>query len=143
MIWFNQLPIGMIESFEQFSQRFLHHVAINKRYPKTESYLFTIVQHEHEGLREYVQMFVEDVLEVLHVDAELLASITQQNVKRSRFKESISGEPPTTQEELLARAEKRIRIEETAGTRPMNPMKRRLNEEEFGDKSSVNVVNHP
>ncbi|KAL0433790.1 UNVERIFIED_CONTAM: hypothetical protein Slati_2713300 [Sesamum latifolium] len=34
MAWFNQLPIGTIDSFEQLSQRFLHHFAINKRYPK-------------------------------------------------------------------------------------------------------------
>ncbi|KAL0395033.1 UNVERIFIED_CONTAM: hypothetical protein Slati_4469500 [Sesamum latifolium] len=52
MVWFNQLPLGTIETFDQLSQRFLHHFSINKRYPKTASYLFTIVQHEHEGLRE-------------------------------------------------------------------------------------------
>ncbi|KAL0449518.1 UNVERIFIED_CONTAM: hypothetical protein Slati_1508200 [Sesamum latifolium] len=102
MAWFNQLPPGTVETFEQLSQRFLHHFAINKWYPKTASYLFTIVQHEHEGLREYVQ----------------------------RFKESISGKPPATKEELLARAEKYIRIEETAGKRSMTPMKRKSTEEE-------------
>ncbi|KAL0462362.1 UNVERIFIED_CONTAM: hypothetical protein Slati_0123800 [Sesamum latifolium] len=68
MVWFNQLPLGTIETFDQLSQRFLHHFAINKRYPKTASYLFTIVQHEHEGLREYVQRFLEAILEVPHVD---------------------------------------------------------------------------
>ncbi|KAL0329009.1 UNVERIFIED_CONTAM: hypothetical protein Sradi_4887600 [Sesamum radiatum] len=30
MTWFNQLPIGSIDNFEQLSQRFLHHFAINK-----------------------------------------------------------------------------------------------------------------
>ncbi|KAL0345291.1 UNVERIFIED_CONTAM: hypothetical protein Sradi_4360400 [Sesamum radiatum] len=102
MAWFNQLPPGTVKTFEQLSQCFLHHFAINKRYPKTASYLFTIVQHEHEGLREYVQ----------------------------RFKESILGKPPATKEELLARAEKYTRIEETAGKRSMTPMKRRSTEEE-------------
>ncbi|KAL0370833.1 UNVERIFIED_CONTAM: hypothetical protein Sangu_0401400 [Sesamum angustifolium] len=29
MTWFNQLPSGTINSFEQLSQRFLHHFAIN------------------------------------------------------------------------------------------------------------------
>ncbi|KAL0289074.1 UNVERIFIED_CONTAM: hypothetical protein Sangu_2630300 [Sesamum angustifolium] len=57
MALFNQLPPRMVEAFQQLSQRFLHHFAINKRYPKTASYLFTIVQREHEGLREYVQRF--------------------------------------------------------------------------------------
>ncbi|KAL0395159.1 UNVERIFIED_CONTAM: hypothetical protein Slati_4482100 [Sesamum latifolium] len=106
MAWFNQLPPGTVETFEQLPQRFLHHFAINKRYPKAASYLFTIVQHEHEGLREYVQRFSEAVLKVPHMGPKFLASIMQQNLKSSRFKESISGKPPATNEELLARAEK-------------------------------------
>ncbi|KAL0433889.1 UNVERIFIED_CONTAM: hypothetical protein Slati_2723200 [Sesamum latifolium] len=76
MAWFNQLPSGTIEGFEQLSQRFLHHCAINKRYPKTASYLFMIIQRENENLREYVQRFSEAVLEVPHVSPELLARIS-------------------------------------------------------------------
>ncbi|KAL0313354.1 UNVERIFIED_CONTAM: hypothetical protein Sradi_5734700 [Sesamum radiatum] len=57
MAWFNQLPMGTIDSFEQLSQRFLHHFAINKRYPKNSLYLFTVIQREHESLRDYVQRF--------------------------------------------------------------------------------------
>ncbi|KAL0433411.1 UNVERIFIED_CONTAM: hypothetical protein Slati_2675400 [Sesamum latifolium] len=119
-LWFNH----------SLSQRFLHNFTINKRYPKIASYLFTIVQREHERLRGYVQRFSEAVLEVSHMDPKLLASIMQQNLRSSRFKESISRKPPATKEELLARAEKYIRIEETAGTRLMTPMKRRSAEEE-------------
>ncbi|KAL0354722.1 UNVERIFIED_CONTAM: hypothetical protein Sradi_3919100 [Sesamum radiatum] len=130
MAWFNQLPPGTIESFEQLAQRFLHHFAINKRYPKTASYLFTIIQRENESLREYVQRFSEAVLEVPHVNPELLASIMQQNLKRGRFKESIAGKPPATQEELLMRAENNIRIEESTGSRPITPLKRRMNDDE-------------
>ncbi|KAL0448502.1 UNVERIFIED_CONTAM: hypothetical protein Slati_1406600 [Sesamum latifolium] len=130
MAWFNQLPPGTIEGFEQLSQRFLHHFAINKRYPKTASYLFTIIQRENKSLREYVQRFSEAVLEVPHVNPELLVSIMQQNLKRGRFKESIVGKPPATQEELLMRAEKYIRIEESTGSRPITPSKRRMNDDE-------------
>ncbi|KAL0367614.1 UNVERIFIED_CONTAM: hypothetical protein Sradi_3651500 [Sesamum radiatum] len=119
MAWFNQLPIGTIESFEQLSLRFLHHFAINKRYPKTASYLFTVIQREHESLRDYVQRFSEAVLEVPHVNPELLASIMQQNLRRGRFRESIAGKPPATLDELLVRAEKYIWIEETSDYTPL------------------------
>ncbi|KAL0308014.1 UNVERIFIED_CONTAM: hypothetical protein Scaly_2963300 [Sesamum calycinum] len=87
-------------SFEQLSQRFLHHFAINKRDPKTASYLFTVTQREHESLREYVQRFSEAVLEVPHVNQELLASIMQQNLRMGRFHESIARKPPATLDEL-------------------------------------------
>ncbi|KAL0285970.1 UNVERIFIED_CONTAM: hypothetical protein Scaly_2804700 [Sesamum calycinum] len=85
MTWFNQLPSGTTDSFEQLSQRFLHHFAINKRYPKTASYLFTIIQREHESLRDYVQRFSEAVLEVPHVNPELLANIMQQTYEWGGF----------------------------------------------------------
>ncbi|KAL0400157.1 UNVERIFIED_CONTAM: hypothetical protein Sradi_2359000 [Sesamum radiatum] len=96
MAWFNQMPIEMIDSFERLSQRFLLHFAINKRYPKTASYLFIVIQREHESLRDYVQRFSEAILEVPHVNPELLASIMQQNLRRGRFRESIAGKPPAT-----------------------------------------------
>ncbi|KAK4381051.1 hypothetical protein Sango_3005300 [Sesamum angolense] len=129
MTWFNQLPIGSIDNFEQLSQRFLHHFAINKRYPKTASYLFTVVQREQESLRDYVQRFSEAVLEVPHVNSELLASIMQQNLRRGRFRESIAGKPPATLDELLVRAEKYIRIKETPGGRGTTPLKKRAEDE--------------
>ncbi|KAK4389925.1 hypothetical protein Sango_2329500 [Sesamum angolense] len=125
--WFNQLPPRTVEAFEQLLQRFLNHFVIKIRYPKT---LFTIVQREREGLREYVQRFSEALLEVPHVDSGLLASIMQQNLRSNRFKESMSRKPPATRDELLARVKKYIRIEETAGTRPMTPIKRRSTKEE-------------
>ncbi|KAL0428243.1 UNVERIFIED_CONTAM: hypothetical protein Slati_2999100 [Sesamum latifolium] len=87
MAWFNQLPIHIIENFEQLSQRFLHHFSINKRYPKTALYLFTVVQQEQESLRDYVQRFSEAVLEVPHLNHELLASILQQGLRRGERKD--------------------------------------------------------
>ncbi|KAL0356276.1 UNVERIFIED_CONTAM: hypothetical protein Sradi_4074500 [Sesamum radiatum] len=137
MAWFNQLPIGTIETFEQLSQRFLHHFAINKRYPKTASYLFTVIQREYESLREYVQRFSEAVLEVPYVNPELLASIMQQNLGRGRFRESIAGKPPASLDELLVRAEKYIRIEETPDIRTVTPSKRRAEEEGGHSKRHV------
>ncbi|KAL0345044.1 UNVERIFIED_CONTAM: hypothetical protein Sradi_4335700 [Sesamum radiatum] len=53
----------------------------------------------------------------------------QQNLRRGRFRESIAGKPPATLDELLVRAEKYIRIEETSDVRAMTPSKRRAEEE--------------
>ncbi|KAL0396360.1 UNVERIFIED_CONTAM: hypothetical protein Scaly_0084400 [Sesamum calycinum] len=46
-----------------------------------------------------------------------------------RFRESIAGKPPATLDELLVRAEKYIRIEETSGGRGTTPLKRRAEDE--------------
>ncbi|KAL0311550.1 UNVERIFIED_CONTAM: hypothetical protein Sangu_2449700 [Sesamum angustifolium] len=55
LAWFNQLPAGTISSLEQLTQRLLHHFSMNKRVPKTATFLFTIRQRENESLREYMQ----------------------------------------------------------------------------------------
>ncbi|KAL0322538.1 UNVERIFIED_CONTAM: hypothetical protein Sangu_1873100 [Sesamum angustifolium] len=127
MTWFNQLPIGSIDNFDLSVS--CTTFAINKRYPKMAYYLFTVIQREQESLRDYVQRFSEAALEVPHVNPELLASIMQQNLRRGRFRESIAGKPPTTLDELLVRAEKYIRIEETSGGRGTTPIKRRAEDE--------------
>ncbi|KAL0292177.1 UNVERIFIED_CONTAM: hypothetical protein Scaly_2601300 [Sesamum calycinum] len=112
MTWFNQLPTYTIENFEQLSKHFLYHFSINKRYPKTAPYLFTMVQQEQESLRDYVQRFLKTVLEVPHLKHELLTNILQQGLHRGRFRESIMGKPPTPLDDLLERADKYILIEE-------------------------------
>ncbi|KAL0341377.1 UNVERIFIED_CONTAM: hypothetical protein Sradi_4654500 [Sesamum radiatum] len=99
MTWFNQLPIGSIDNFEQLSQRFLHHFALQK-IPKTASYLFTVFQREQESLRRLTYKVLEAVLERSHVNPGTLASIMQQNLRRGRFRESIAGKPPATLDEL-------------------------------------------
>ncbi|KAL0416567.1 UNVERIFIED_CONTAM: hypothetical protein Slati_3488600 [Sesamum latifolium] len=103
------------------------------RYPKTASYLFTIVQQEHESLRDYVQRFSEAVLEVPHLNPELLASILQQGLRRGRFRESIADKPPTTLDELLKRAAKYIWIEEALKSKADINNKRKVREGEKRD----------
>ncbi|XP_073298517.1 uncharacterized protein [Primulina huaijiensis] len=127
LAWFNKLPPRTIDSLEQLTHRFLHQFSINKKYPKTAAYLFTIIQKEGECLREYVQRFTQAVHEVPHVNHDLLAGIMQQNLRHRKFKESIAGKPPNTLEELLERAEKHIRIEEAIEPRYLG--KRRREEE--------------
>ncbi|KAL0331154.1 UNVERIFIED_CONTAM: hypothetical protein Sangu_1660900 [Sesamum angustifolium] len=130
LAWFNQLPTGTISSFEQLTQRFLHHFSMNKRVPKTAAFLFNIRQRENEPLRDYMQRFVEAVHEVPHVNHEFLASIIQQNLLPGRFKESIAGKPQSTMENLLMRSQKYIRIEEPNASDPSLGVKRKGREEE-------------
>ncbi|KAL0439572.1 UNVERIFIED_CONTAM: hypothetical protein Slati_2440200 [Sesamum latifolium] len=54
----------------------------------------------------------------------------QQNLLPGRFKESIAGKPPTTMEDLLARSQKYIRIEESNASDPSIAVKRKSREDE-------------
>ncbi|XP_073133791.1 uncharacterized protein [Henckelia pumila] len=124
LAWFNELPSGSIANLEQLTHRFIHKFSINQKYPKTASYLFSIVKKEGESLREFVQCFTQAVHEVPHVNHYLLAGIMQQNLRHRKFKESIAGKPPRILEELLERAEKYIRIEENIEPRYLGKRKR-------------------
>ncbi|KAL0406371.1 UNVERIFIED_CONTAM: hypothetical protein Slati_3951000 [Sesamum latifolium] len=133
MVWFNQLSIHTIESFEWLSQHFLHHFSINKRYPKTASYLFTVVQQEQESLRDYVQRFSKAMSEVPRLNHELLENILQQGLHRGRFRKSIAGKPPATLDDLLKRAAKYIRIEEGMKLKADTSNKRKIRDGERKD----------
>ncbi|KAL0373464.1 UNVERIFIED_CONTAM: hypothetical protein Sradi_3262100 [Sesamum radiatum] len=65
----------------------------------------------------------------------------QQNLRRGRFRESIVGKPPASLDELLVRAEKYIRIEETPDIRTVTPSKRRAEEEGGHSKRHVSDNN--
>ncbi|XP_073153399.1 uncharacterized protein [Henckelia pumila] len=124
LTWFNKLPSGSITNLEQLTDCFIQQFSINKKYPKTVAYLFTVIQKEGECLRDYVRRFTHAVHEVLLVNHDLLAGIMQQNLRHRKFKESIAGRPPKNLEELLERAEKYIRVEESVEPHYLNKRKR-------------------
>lgn len=55
LTWFNQLPAGTIEGFQQMAGRFLSHFSINKRNPKTAHDLFNCTHQEGKSLRDYIR----------------------------------------------------------------------------------------
>ncbi|XP_073121775.1 uncharacterized protein [Henckelia pumila] len=124
LTWLNKLPSGSIANLEQLTDCFIHQFSINKKYPKTVAYLFTVIQKEGECLRDYVRRFTHAMHEVLHVNHDLLAGIMQQNLRHRKFKESIAGRPPKNLEELLERAEKYIRVEESVEPHYLHKIKR-------------------
>ncbi|KAL0373429.1 UNVERIFIED_CONTAM: hypothetical protein Sradi_3258600 [Sesamum radiatum] len=53
--WFNQLPVGVIGSFQKFRSLFLHQFASSRKVRKMELSLFAIRQGEDEPLKEHLQ----------------------------------------------------------------------------------------
>ncbi|KAL0320223.1 UNVERIFIED_CONTAM: hypothetical protein Sradi_5283800 [Sesamum radiatum] len=52
--WFNQLPVGVIGSFQEFRSLFLHQFTSSRKVRKTELSLFAISQGEDEPLKKYL-----------------------------------------------------------------------------------------
>ncbi|XP_073154140.1 uncharacterized protein [Henckelia pumila] len=103
---------GEIKEFKDFSKSFLHHFASSKKHPTTTFSLFAIKQREHENLRAYIRRFSALALEVPTAMTDLLISAFMQGLDTKDFLKSLIKRAPETYEELLARAEKYVNMEE-------------------------------
>ncbi|XP_073152355.1 uncharacterized protein [Henckelia pumila] len=110
--WFNMLRPGEIKEIKDFSKSFLHHFASSKKHPTTTFSLFAIKQREHENLRIYIRRFSALALEVPMATPDLLISAFMQGLDTKDFLKSLIKRSPETYEELLARAEKYVNMEE-------------------------------
>ncbi|XP_073033853.1 uncharacterized protein [Primulina eburnea] len=110
--WFNLLRPGDIRTFPDFSRAFLHQFASSKKHPVTPYSLFTMRQQEHEGLRAYMRRFSAVVIEVPSATSDLLIGAFIQGLTTKDFLKSLIKKPASTYDELLARAEKYVNLEE-------------------------------
>ncbi|GAU22979.1 hypothetical protein TSUD_98060 [Trifolium subterraneum] len=69
--WFKKLPKGSIDSWRRLCEVFTSHFATRKRQPKTVASLSAIVQDKKETLREYVEPFTREVVDVKGADDKL------------------------------------------------------------------------
>ncbi|KAL0444420.1 UNVERIFIED_CONTAM: hypothetical protein Slati_2164700 [Sesamum latifolium] len=83
------------------------------RLPKNPSHLFAIIQEEGESLKSYIQKFSNEVLDIPNMNPEFISGIVAQGLRSRGLVDSLIGEPGTSWEELMTRAEKFILIEES------------------------------
>ncbi|KAL0386318.1 UNVERIFIED_CONTAM: hypothetical protein Sradi_3026100 [Sesamum radiatum] len=115
--WFNQLPLGFIRSFQEFSSLFLHQFASSRKVRKTELSLFAIRQGEDEPLKEYLQRFNTAALEVPAATQEVKTNAFSQWLLDGDILKSLAKKPVSKFDALLAQAAKYINIEEAQATK--------------------------
>ncbi|XP_073119947.1 uncharacterized protein [Henckelia pumila] len=102
--WFKLLCQGDIKEFKDFSKAFLHHFASSKKHPTTTLSLFTIKQQVPTATTD-------------------LSAFTQ-GLATGDFLKSLIKKPSSTYDEVLARAEKYVNLEEVQVSRMNNGMDR-------------------
>ncbi|XP_073270439.1 uncharacterized protein [Primulina huaijiensis] len=106
-------------SFEDFSTAFLHRFASSKRHQKNYLSLFVMKQQEAETLREFVQRFNSAALEIPAASPDIMISAFTQGLRGGEFFKSLVKKPPSSYDDLLARAEKYVNLEDAQRYRRM------------------------
>ncbi|XP_075483778.1 uncharacterized protein LOC142523930 [Primulina tabacum] len=117
--WFNTLQPNSIQSFEDFSAAFLHRFVSSKRHQKSYLSLFVMKQQEAETLREFVQRFKIAALEIPAATPDNMISAFTQGLRGGEFFKSLVKKPPSSYDDLLARAEKYVNLEDAQRYRRM------------------------
>ncbi|XP_073033746.1 uncharacterized protein [Primulina eburnea] len=110
--WFNTFQPNSIRSFEHFSAAFLHRFASSKRHQKNYLSLFVMKQQENETLREFVQRFNSAALEIPAATPDIMISAFTKGPRGGEFFKSLVKKPPLSYDDLLARAEKYVNLED-------------------------------
>ncbi|PIN12285.1 hypothetical protein CDL12_15106 [Handroanthus impetiginosus] len=129
-LWFNQLPPRCIHSFSQFRDLFMHQFNNSKRFRKTSFTLYNVRQGDDELLCDYVRRFTAAVLEVPGAHKEVLANSFVNGLTEGPFFMTLVTNSIEDYDELLARAEKFINLEEAVKIKRADREKRKGKKEE-------------
>lgn len=102
----------MVNLVDVFIGRFIAEVPAGRK----TSYLETVKQRRNESLREYVARFNSKALQMPELDKARAVEAMQRGMTSPEFFKSLCRKPPNTLSELIKRAEKYIRQDDTLTT---------------------------
>jgi len=103
-VWFSQLPISSIDSFEQLGNSFVHHFVNGQRPKRPVDLLLTTRQGKKETLRSYVKRFTREILEIDEADNKVQLTTFKTRLKSRELVVTLVKSPPQTIVEMLLKA---------------------------------------
>ncbi|CAH9090598.1 unnamed protein product [Cuscuta epithymum] len=110
--WFNNLPEGSIDSWQDLAQRFLTHFAGRKRAKKHFAHLLTIKQQSEETLRAFLDRWTREADECEGADERTLLAFLRGALRPSHFARSLFTEPPRSYLAALRRGDRHADADE-------------------------------
>ncbi|XP_045791306.1 uncharacterized protein LOC123886013 [Trifolium pratense] len=112
MAWYQSLPPQSIHSWRDLTEQFSRHFTASRKHPKTVHALEAIYQAEDETLRNFVERFNKEAVQVETTD-DMKKYLLQRGLRPgSDFAKAVGIEKPPTWDDLLLKAQKYIDYEE-------------------------------
>src|SRR3954469_13042920 len=112
MNWYRNLPPNSIHSWTELKDLFLSHFTASRRQPKSEANLEAVIQGTDEPLRDYLDRFNKEVIQVQTTDYMKRYLVERGLLPGSDFKKAIKIEKVHTMNALLRKAQAFIAFEE-------------------------------
>ncbi|XP_061352170.1 uncharacterized protein LOC133297120 [Gastrolobium bilobum] len=110
--WYSALPSNSVQSWEDLTNQFLVRFATSKAQYKSTHALKTVRQGSNETLHDYLNRFFNEALLVRDLDPQASLHIITEGLLDDPFSMLLAKQRPRTIEELSARSEKFINLED-------------------------------
>ncbi|XP_061373858.1 uncharacterized protein LOC133316154 [Gastrolobium bilobum] len=110
--WYSALPSNSVQSWEDLTNQFLVRFATSKAQYKSTHALKTVRQGSNETLHDYLNRIFDEALLVRDLDPQASLHIITEGLLDDPFSMSLAKQRPRTIEELSARSEKFINLED-------------------------------
>ncbi|XP_022014470.1 uncharacterized protein LOC110913963 [Helianthus annuus] len=111
-IWFNDLPGGSIQTFDDLGKCFLANFSQQRRYVKDATVIFQIKQRDDEILRDFIERYKKEGLTYVGADEKIRVAGFMNAITSKYLTRDFNKCLPKTLKEALGRAEAHIRGEE-------------------------------
>ncbi|XP_021980657.1 uncharacterized protein LOC110876803 [Helianthus annuus] len=127
-LWFDSLPPGGIDSYEELSEKFLRNFGQQRKVIKNPNEIMHIRQRDNERIDQYMERFVKESMNIKDVPEFMKISSFINGLKHAQLCEKLGEEFPRSFDNLMDRVRAFVRGKDTVSkAKEMDTPPRRVN----------------
>ncbi|XP_035845365.1 uncharacterized protein LOC118491586 [Helianthus annuus] len=127
-LWFDSLPPGEIDSYEELSEKFLRNFGRQRKVVKNPNEILHIRQRDNERIDQFMERFVKESMNIKDVPEVMKISSFINGLKHAQLCEKLGKEFPYSFDNLMDKVRAFVRGKETVSkAKEMDTPPRRVN----------------
>ncbi|KAI3756292.1 hypothetical protein L1987_56112 [Smallanthus sonchifolius] len=112
-LWYDSLPIGRIDSFDEFVEKFMQQFNQQKRHTKDKTEILHIRRRDGESVEDFITRYNKESLQIAGAGEDLMIAGFIQGIRHDELIRRLHGRDglPKTMEELMTAARAFVRAE--------------------------------